>query len=72
MDRSRDLTLKAAIIMTFGVALILTSLLILVMDVSLLLLVLRITTFSWMLLLGLALIVISYKLMTLKPPPPQE
>ncbi len=72
MDGSRSLTLKAVIIMAFGIALVVSSFLVMIMDVSLLLLVLRVTTFSWMLLLGLALILISYKLITLRPPPPQE
>ncbi len=57
--------------MMLGIALIILSILVVFIDVNSLLLILRLSTLSWMFIVGLILVIISYKLVTLSPPPPE-
>ncbi len=71
MGRSTSTLLKAIILMMLGIALIILSILVVFIDVNSLLLILRLSTLSWMFIVGLILVIISYKLVTLSPPPPE-
>lgn len=71
MGRSTSTLLKAITLMMLGIALIILSILVVFIDVNSLLLILRLSTLSWMFIVGLILVIISYKLVTLSPPPPE-